>query len=351
MVPETNQAKALLDTMYSLASEKRQTRNTLLSGLVKALDVDLTVKDVQVDGDYARFIAENLAYLQYRTMEEVYLVIFYLNRIIAGTGMTLLESLLEMSSGPTALSGNQFSNKKSAQTQPRGKSDGSNKKIIKKGKKPPPVVAGEDESGEDVAELSGPEAAYDGGPATTPSEDDRELILPLAVMAKASVAVEAAIALKSYLKRNYDMSEAKCQQFQISASTTHKEKPQARYKGAAARLHWQWKANEVGVLCGRPMPQGVGPKAGGEAMMKWQLARFRELIEAETIQRIRDDDSVFSAAEVRKRRGSSPQKSSVSAVMSRKARGSSKELESGEDEEEDGDDNDDEEEESDSDLV
>ncbi|GJJ70407.1 cohesin loading factor subunit SCC2 [Entomortierella parvispora] len=350
VVPETNQPKALLDTMYGLASEKRQTRNALLSGLVKTLDVDLTVKDVQVDGDYARFIAENLAYLQYRTMEEVYLVIFYLNRIIAGTGMTLLESLLEMASGSTTLSGNRLSKKKPIlQTQRRSK--GGNGKAIRKGKGQPLVVTNGNESGEDVAELSGPEAAYDGAPATTTSEDDREPVLPLAVMAKASVAVEAAIALKSYLKRNYDMSESKCQQFQISASMTHKEKPQARYKGSAARLHWQWKANEVSVLCGRSVSEGVGPKAGGDAMMKWQLARFRELIEAETVQRIRDEDILLPTAETRKRRGSSPQKASASMALSRKGRGSSKEMESGEDEEGDEDDTNDDEDESDLDQI
>ncbi|KAG0048551.1 Sister chromatid cohesion protein 2 [Gryganskiella cystojenkinii] len=381
VMPESNQAVALLDTMYSLAGDKRQTRNALLSGLVKVLDVDLTVPDVQVDGDYARFIAENLAYLQYRTMEEVYLVIFYLNRIIASTGTTLLESLLEMSSGPATLSGgggNRASTKTSQQQaslngRKNGVTKGTRIVISKKTKAQKSRTALDGESGEDIPEsmMSGEDAPDSdighgrrsnatSSSTTTIAEDDREPILPVSVMAKASVAVEAAIVLKSYLKRNYDVSETKAQQFQLSASKTHKEKPQARYKGPAARLHWQWKANEVGLLCGAAsssvsssvtLRDGSVPKSGGEAMMKWQLARFRELIEAETVQRIREEDLVHPSSENRigrRRRsssGSAATTKAIHAASARKTQTTTEEesLEEDDQEEDDDDDDDDEE--------
>jgi hypothetical protein len=366
VVPETNQAAALLDTMYSLAGDKRQTRIAFLSALVKVLDVDLTAPEVQVDGDYLRFIAENLAYLQYRTMEEVYLVIFYLNRIIAGAGTTLLESLLELSSGPATLSGQRKSKKKN---QPPKQGNGENAGYktakdmnTKASKRPQTSVAGDNESGEDIADgMPGGNDASEFGTSTfscngrhtiaTATDDDREPTLPIAVMTKASVAVEAAIVLKSYLKRNYDVSESKCQQFQLSTSKTYKEKPQARFKGPAARLHWQWKANDVGILCGRPTTsEGTTPKNGGEAMMRWQLARFRELIEAETVQRIHDEDLITPASDTRKQRRPLVKSaaSSDAAAIRRKARSlllleESEETEEGDagDADDDGDDGDD----------
>ncbi|KAF9925061.1 Sister chromatid cohesion protein 2 [Linnemannia zychae] len=67
---ETGQPAAMICHMYKLVSDKRQPRNALLVGLVKLLEVDLSTSEVEVDGNYARFIAENLAYLDYRTMEE-----------------------------------------------------------------------------------------------------------------------------------------------------------------------------------------------------------------------------------------------------------------------------------------
>ncbi|KAG0370608.1 Sister chromatid cohesion protein 2 [Mortierella sp. AD032] len=274
LVAETGQSVALLSHMYNLVSDKRQTRNALLSGLVKILDVDLTSPEVEVDGNYARFIAENLAYLDYRTLEEVLLVMFYLNRIIAGSGMTLLHSLTEMSSrsrGSTS-DGDSASKKSSGKAPKRGKKNASAVVTKHKSKQRKSNVGPEEEA---LMSESGEEDHNDG----------REPILPVRAMARASVAVEAAILLKTSLKRIYDISESRCHQFQPSSNATHKDKPVLRPTGSIARIHWQWSADLVDAIC-----DPTSTKGNAEDMARNQLGHFLELIEAESVLHGKDDE-------------------------------------------------------------
>ncbi|KAF9292602.1 Sister chromatid cohesion protein 2 [Mortierella alpina] len=282
VIPETGNSIALLSPMYSLVSDKRQARNSLLSGLVKILDVDLAATEIEVDGNFVRFIAENLSSLEYRTMEEIYLVIFYLNRIIAGSGMTLLVNMTDVNPGHTKSTGT---------TQKRGRKNGRGGSISFTNSKPRKekaqtmIVAG-DESGEDIMDgFQSGEDVPPPGPKTVQS-DDQEPVLSVSVMCKASVAIEAAIHLKSHLKRIYDISETKCQQFQPSAHASHKEKPVPRFTGALARIHWHWRTHEIEVNCGQRT--GASPEVE-QALVARQLARFKILIEAETV-RVKDED-------------------------------------------------------------
>ncbi|KAF9950107.1 Sister chromatid cohesion protein 2 [Mortierella alpina] len=290
VIPETGNSVALLSPLYSLVSDKRQARNSLLSGLVKVLDVDLAASEIELDGNFVRFVAENLSSLDYRTMEEIYLVIFYLNRIIAGSGMTLLVNMTDVSLGQTTPA-SRAAAKSTDTTQKRGSKNsrsGPNSLTKSKPRKETPqtmIIAG-DESGEDV--MDGFQSGEDDPPPSPKAVwgDDQEPVLSRAVMCKASVAVEAAIHLKSHLKRIYDISETKCQQFQPSAHASHKEKPVPRFLGALARIHWHWRTHETEVNCG----QRTGlSQEGEEALMARQLARFKILIEAETV-RVKDED-------------------------------------------------------------
>ncbi|KAF9100563.1 Sister chromatid cohesion protein 2 [Mortierella sp. GBA35] len=272
VLPETGQSVALLYHMYKLASDKRQVRNALLSGLVKLLDVDLTSAEVEVDGNYARFIAENLAYLEYRTMEEVFFVVFYLNRIIAGCGMTLLQSLTEMSSRSRASDDDSASKESNGKAPKRGRKNMAPIKPKSKSKKSSAV--NEKEEAAQISESGGED-----------HDDAREPVLPVRVMARASVAVETAILLKRCLKRIYDISESKCHQFQPASHATHKEKPVLRLTGSAARIQWQWSADQVDTIC------NIGSNKGNaEDMARNQLGHFLELIEAESVQHVKDDD-------------------------------------------------------------
>ncbi|KAF9964489.1 Sister chromatid cohesion protein 2, partial [Mortierella alpina] len=286
VIPETGNSIALLGPMYSLVSDKRQARNSLLSGLVKIMDVDLAASEVEVDGNFVRFIAENLSSLEYRTMEEIYLVIFYLNRIIGGSGMTLLVNMTDISPGHTTpTSTSKLSAKSIGTSQKRGKKNsrgGSHSltNLKPRKEKVQTIIVPGDESGEDI--MDGCHSGEDVPPPAprTVQNDDQEPILSTSVMCKASVAIEAAIHLKSHLKRIYDISEVKCQQFQPSAHASHKEKPVARFAGALARIHWHWRTLEIEVNCG----QRTGASQEAEqALRSRQLARFKILIEAESL--------------------------------------------------------------------
>ncbi|OAQ23723.1 hypothetical protein K457DRAFT_142489 [Linnemannia elongata AG-77] len=283
LIAETGQSVAMICHMYNLVSDKRQPRNTLLSGLVKVLEVDLTSSEVEVDGTYARFVAENLAYLDYRSMEEVLLVIFHLNRIIAGSGMTLLHSLTEMSSRSRA-----------SVTDDDSTSKMSNGKAPKRGKKvanqatstvTKPKSKSKKANAQNVVGSGGEDAVVSESGGEDHHDDGREPVLPMRVMARASVAVEAAILLKTCLKRIYDISEFKCHQFQPSSHATHKEKPVLRPTGTVARIHWQWSADQVDTICD---PKST--KSNAEDMARNQLGHFLELIEAESVQHMRDDE-------------------------------------------------------------
>ncbi|CEH15817.1 Sister chromatid cohesion protein SCC2/Nipped-B [Ceraceosorus bombacis] len=79
---------AALRGWYSLLRDKRNTRLDFLRAVVKALDVN-TASGRCLEGEvlFARYIAENLAALEYKTLEEVFSVIGFLRTILSVTGM------------------------------------------------------------------------------------------------------------------------------------------------------------------------------------------------------------------------------------------------------------------------
>ncbi|KAF9917724.1 Sister chromatid cohesion protein 2 [Lobosporangium transversale] len=287
--PETGDAIALVYPMYVLAGEKRQVRNSFLSSLVKALDVDLTGMQFEVDGIYSRFIAENLAYLEFKTTEEVYLVIFYLNRIIAGTGMTLLQNLIRVTQPASnahrdpAIKKKGGGGKARIRTRESGLSSSTPKSKLHNMKVQSSSAIGGEHS-EDIADgtYSGEDEPY-----LERDKGNRELYMPIRMIAKASIPVEAAIVLKSYLKRMYEISEVKSQQFLPTSHGSHKEKPLPRMTGAQARIRWRSGSDELIAICAQDDVQDDI----SQALSKRQLDRFRELIEAETVQPSLIDDS------------------------------------------------------------
>ncbi|KAI8605883.1 sister chromatid cohesion C-terminus-domain-containing protein [Dissophora ornata] len=263
--PATGNAMALLSAMYTLLGDKRQARNALLSSLVKVLDTDLEASQVEVDGRYSCFIAENLAYLEYKTMEEVYLVIYCLNRIIAGTGMTLLENLSEHMRDRGRTPNGDALTKSSSQPQPR------------KTKHSPVGKNAQEKKGRKV--INNMRSSESCG-------QEHEAALSVTLLVEVSVQMEAVILLKSYLKRLYDVSESKCQQFQPMAHASHKEKPTPKLTGMLARLQWHWEMHEMDALCGQKQPT-QGCTATPDLIWR-QLERFRGLIEGEAALRPRD---------------------------------------------------------------
>ncbi|KAG2365159.1 hypothetical protein BDR07DRAFT_1607621 [Suillus spraguei] len=78
---------ALLQRWYSLVREKRASRQDFLRALLKSFDVNPSLKSSQDDVDFARYMAENFASLDYRTQEEVITVIKYLTSVLSTAGM------------------------------------------------------------------------------------------------------------------------------------------------------------------------------------------------------------------------------------------------------------------------
>ncbi|KIJ14913.1 hypothetical protein PAXINDRAFT_163151 [Paxillus involutus ATCC 200175] len=82
---------AMLQRWYSLVREKRAPRQDFLKALVKAFDVPTALKSSKDDIDFARYMAENFATLDYKTQEEALTVIKHLTSILSTSGMQLIE--------------------------------------------------------------------------------------------------------------------------------------------------------------------------------------------------------------------------------------------------------------------
>ncbi|KAK3829419.1 MAG: sister chromatid cohesion C-terminus-domain-containing protein [Benniella sp.] len=270
IISDTGHIVGLLNPLYSLISERRQARNALLLTLIKVLDPDLAGSEVEVDGNYCRFIAENIASLEYRTMEEIYLVIYYLNRIIAGAGMTVAENISVTLLDSTSML-NFASKRQDTQAQYNSMSDVQAKLAVAKiAKNKRGHLPGSDATDRNPIEVN----------------NAMESTFSLSALARISVAVEAAVVLKRHLKRLYDISETKSQQFHPTVQASHKEKPVPRFTGLLARMEWRWNTQEIDSICqSKHASQGVQEDESGQGLIKRQLEYFKTLLEAETVHR------------------------------------------------------------------
>jgi cohesin loading factor subunit SCC2 len=81
--------------LYSDIRTKKRFRARYLRSLVNLLDRDSQVKEptAPVEADFARFLVDNLVYLDYGVIEEVYTVIHTIDRIMSSSGISLLQSI------------------------------------------------------------------------------------------------------------------------------------------------------------------------------------------------------------------------------------------------------------------
>ncbi|KAI0350346.1 hypothetical protein OH77DRAFT_1593607 [Trametes cingulata] len=187
----TPSPSAVLQRWYSLAREKRATRQDFLRALVKVFDVELG-KSSQDDVDFTRYMAENFASFEYKTQEEPLTVIKSLTAVLSTAGMQLVETLspshlLTQLHAPTA-------------TQPEGQdvpmADASTAAVT-----PQPVQ-----------------------PAVAPSPIE---IQDLGLM-RSSVIVAMIMLLKVHLKALYGISEEKCSKFVIGKKSAVGDRPATR---------------------------------------------------------------------------------------------------------------------------
>ena len=84
---------ALLHRWFALAREKRGPKLDFLKALVRAFDVGTALSATQDDINFSRYMAENFAAFDYKTQEEVLLVIKSLTRVLSTAGMQCVEAL------------------------------------------------------------------------------------------------------------------------------------------------------------------------------------------------------------------------------------------------------------------
>jgi len=84
---------ALLHRWFALVREKRGPKLEFLKALVRAFDVGTSLAATQEDIDFARYMAENFAAFDYKTQEEVLLVVKSLTNVLSTAGMQCVEAL------------------------------------------------------------------------------------------------------------------------------------------------------------------------------------------------------------------------------------------------------------------
>lgn len=92
--------KAPLTVLYSIVKVSRKARRKFLTTFAKKLDTDLDKIESLTQNDllYALFIAQNAVCLDYATNEEVHVVVYAIDQILATTGTSLLQMLDEQGS-------------------------------------------------------------------------------------------------------------------------------------------------------------------------------------------------------------------------------------------------------------
>ena len=97
---------AVLGAWYSLLRDRRAVRLDFLKQIVKALDVNTAASECSIQEVlFARFMADNLATLDYKTMEELFVVIGELRSILAVSGTQVLYMVHPYVPKPDALAG------------------------------------------------------------------------------------------------------------------------------------------------------------------------------------------------------------------------------------------------------
>jgi hypothetical protein len=81
--------------LYRDIKTKKKFRGRFLRSLVNLLDQDShsNTTTTPAEPDFAQFIVENLLYLEYGVIEEVFYVIHTIDRILSSTGVTLLQTI------------------------------------------------------------------------------------------------------------------------------------------------------------------------------------------------------------------------------------------------------------------
>ncbi|EJF61054.1 hypothetical protein DICSQDRAFT_170603 [Dichomitus squalens LYAD-421 SS1] len=234
---------ALLHRWYTLAREKRATRQDFLRALVKVFDVELG-KSSQDDIDFTRYMSENFASFEYKTQEEVLTVTKSLTSVLSTTGMQLVE-ILSPSHLITQLHGpDHLPQTPVAPVAPEMAMDVDTGTLQIAQSKPPHAVLP-------------PARCHDMG------------------ILRSSVIVAMVMLLKAHLKTLYGLSEEKCAKFVVGKKSAVGDRP-------ATRKHER-------PLSWEPLPFATAPVVTSEDARD-QCARFLEIWSEDGVAAEPEDD-------------------------------------------------------------
>lgn len=79
--------------LYEIVKTSRKVRKKLLGNLAMSVDFEPLKLELPHHLEYSKFIVENLAFFEYGTLDELYQVVTTMERVVAGTGMTVAHSI------------------------------------------------------------------------------------------------------------------------------------------------------------------------------------------------------------------------------------------------------------------
>ena len=96
---------SLVGAFYSDIKAKKRARVKYLKTLINHLDRDSQSKEYMtpIEAEFARFIVENLVYLDYGVTEEIFTVIHTVDRIMSSSGVSLLQSIESRDASESAI--------------------------------------------------------------------------------------------------------------------------------------------------------------------------------------------------------------------------------------------------------
>ncbi|PPR07277.1 hypothetical protein CVT26_012437 [Gymnopilus dilepis] len=182
---------ALLQRWYSHVREKRQVRQDFLKTLVRTFQESQSFESTQDDVNYMRYMAENFATFDYKTLEEVLTVIKFLTDVLSTTGMQLLEVISPSHLLSHLHGASQSQSQLQSQTQTQNQQEA--------------AAAGPVEAA--------PKVKLDG------KEGNKVAIM------RTSVIIALVMLLKAHLKTLYSLSEEKCNKFVVGKKSALGDKP------------------------------------------------------------------------------------------------------------------------------
>ncbi|GBB94464.1 hypothetical protein RclHR1_02360022 [Rhizophagus clarus] len=228
--------EALLNPMYSLLKEKRQRRNDFLISIVRTFDFDLIRCDEStVDVGFCKFVAENLATIDYKSLEEVLHVIYCINRVLSVVAISALHSI-QNNANILNIDMDIVNQNKT----PREQASDNIKTFDENNSSHQPSVAilnGSFMNVKNMKNIEKKETQEDSQEQELKNKD-KETILPLPYAAKVSICMTILMYLKEHLKKAYALSEAKCQNFNPAQSGSNKDKPALRHQNAPPVITW-----------------------------------------------------------------------------------------------------------------